>query len=121
MKKLTLVLLAALAWHLPAVSVAGESTQQSAIEQSEKVQEIWIDVRTPEEFVKGHIDGAVNLPFDQIGARIQEVTTDKNAAINLYCRSGRRSELALETLKALGYTNLTNQGGYQDLLVKNRR
>lgn len=100
-------------------SVAAET--ERAVERSEQARAIWIDVRTPEEFAEGHIEGAVNLPFDQIGARIHEVTADKNAPIHLYCRSGRRSGLALETLKAQGYTNLVNRGGYRDLLVQNIR
>ena len=38
--------------------------------------------------------------------------------INLYCRSGRRAEAALTELKNAGYTNVTNHGGYEDLVKK---
>ena len=42
----------------------------------------------------------------------------KDAPINLYCRSGRRAEAALTELKNAGYTNVTNHGGYEDLVKK---
>ncbi len=81
---------------------------------------LWIYVRTVEEFNAGHIEGAAHIPFEEIAARISEVTTDKNATIHLYCRSGRRSGIAQETLKNLGFKNAVNEGGYEDLLNKQR-
>lgn len=75
----------------------------------------WIDVRTPEEFNAGHIEGAVLIPYEVIADHIAEVTTDKSADIRVYCRSGRRSEVAKDTLQALGYTQVINEGGYEDI------
>lgn len=74
----------------------------------------WIDVRTPDEFAAGHVSGAVNIPYEVIGERISEVTQDREAVIYLYCRSGRRSGIALETLVEAGYRNAINAGGLQD-------
>ena len=74
------------------------------------------DVRTPEEFAGGHLPGAVNIPHDQIAARAAELPAEKGARVILYCRTGRRSGLALETLKGLGYTNAVNAGGYDALM-----
>ncbi|MFL0798299.1 MAG: rhodanese-like domain-containing protein [Cellvibrionaceae bacterium] len=79
---------------------------------------IWIDVRTLEEFNSGNVKGAINIPHGEIGYRIKEATTDKNAEIHVYCRSGRRSGWAKDTLEGLGYTNVTNQGGYKDITKK---
>lgn len=76
----------------------------------------WIDVRSAEEFQTGHVGMAVNIPVDEIGAKIASVTTDKNAEIYLSCKSGRRAGIALETLKGLGYTKVTNVGGIDDAL-----
>ena len=78
--------------------------------------EIWIDVRTTDEFNAGHIQGAAHIPYEEIAARIGEVTEDKNAVIRLYCRTGRRSGIAQETLQAMGFTQATNEGGYEDLV-----
>ncbi len=56
-----------------------------------------------------------NTDLDKIGAKISSISPDKQAPVNLYCRSGRRAEAALQTLKQLGYNNVTNHGGYEDL------
>lgn len=75
---------------------------------------IWVDVRTAEEFGAGHVAGAVNIPYEEIAERIGEVTTDKDATIYLYCRSGRRSGIALEALHEAGYNNAVNIGGKEE-------
>ncbi len=77
---------------------------------------IWIDVRTPDEYHAGHLQGAILIPYEEIAARIGEVTEDKQARIHLYCRTGRRSGIAQETLQALGFSDTHNEGGYDDLL-----
>ena len=68
-----------------------------------------LDVRAPEEFVTGHVPGAVNIPHEQIAARIAEVPKDKDVV--LYCRSGRRAGMAAEVLAANGYTRLKHLEG----------
>ena len=78
----------------------------------------WVDVRTDEEYSAGHVPGAVNIPYEEIAARINEVTEDKDAPIYVYCRSGRRSGIARETLMAEGFTNVTNIGGLKDAQAK---
>ena len=75
-------------------------------------------IKNAEEFNSGHLQNAVNIPHDQIIEGIKAVSSDKNAPINLYCRSGRRAEVALNELKKAGYTNVTNHGGYDDLVKK---
>lgn len=90
----------------------GEGDQQERL-LSENA--LVIDVRTAQEFQSGHIQNAVNIPYDVIGSRIQGVTQDKDREIVVYCRSGRRSGIALETLKGMGYQNVRNAGGYETL------
>jgi len=80
---------------------------------------VWIDVRTPGEFQTGHLDHAYNIPHTEIAKRISEVVTDKDRKINLYCASGGRAEIARKTLASMGYTQVTNAGGYKDLVGKN--
>jgi rhodanese-related sulfurtransferase len=78
-----------------------------------------IDVRTPEEFASGHIDGAVNIPVDRIGQGIQSVKgLKKDSPILVYCRSGRRSAMARTALEQQGYTNILDGGGIDDLAKK---
>ena len=119
MRKLLTVVCLAAAFAVPvAAQAAAAKPAEKTAAQPAKAKGIWIDVRTPEEFKEGHLKAAVNIPVDQIGARIGSVSPDKSAPVNLYCRSGRRSEAALQELKKMGYTNVTNHGGYQDLLQK---
>jgi rhodanese-related sulfurtransferase len=68
-----------------------------------------LDVRAPEEYVTGHVPGAVNIPHDQIAARLAEVPKDKDVV--LYCRSGRRAAMAGEVLSGNGYTRLQHLEG----------
>lgn len=81
-------------------------------------QSLWIDVRTAEEYRAGHLEGAVHIPFDEIEQKITAISADKTQDIQLYCRSGRRSGIALETLRSMGYNNVTNAGAYEQLKQK---
>ena len=78
--------------------------------------ELVIDVRRADEFATGHIDGAINIPHTEIKKVIADYVTDKERTIVLYCRSGRRSNLALQNLHELGYKDAYNAGGYAELL-----
>lgn len=75
---------------------------------------LWIDVRTAEELTQGRLVGVVHIPHDEISERISEVSTDKDQPIHLFCRSGNRAQIALQTLKEMGYTNLHNEGSFED-------
>lgn len=79
---------------------------------------LWIDVRTAQEFSDGHVTQAVNIPYDEIADHINTVAPDKDAPIYVYCRSGRRSGIAKDTLDGLGYTQVVNIGGLDDALEK---
>ncbi len=81
-------------------------------------QSLCIDVRTAEEYRAGHLEGAVHIPFDEIEQKITAISADKTQDIQLYCRSGRRSGIALETLRSMGYNNVTNAGAYEQLKQK---
>ena len=75
---------------------------------------IILDVRTPEEFAKKHISGALNIPNETIGTEEIPELPDKDQLILVYCRSGNRSKQASEKLVALGYTNIVEFGGIND-------
>jgi phage shock protein E len=68
-----------------------------------------LDVRTVEEYVAGHVPGAVNIPHDQVAARLAEVPKDRDVV--LYCRSGRRAQLAGQVLAENGYQQLGHLQG----------
>ena len=76
---------------------------------------IIVDVRRNDEYKAGHIPGAVLLTMETITAETAaKVLPDKNQMILIYCRSGRRSKIAAQTLLDLGYTNLIEFGGILD-------
>lgn len=74
-----------------------------------------IDVRTPEEFDAGHLDGAVNIDYqaDDFADRVEELP--REASYVVYCASGRRATGAVEQMRDLGFTDVVNGGGYTDL------
>ncbi|MDR0961616.1 MAG: FAD-dependent oxidoreductase [Mediterranea sp.] len=71
-----------------------------------------IDTRTPQEFAFGTIDGAVNIPVDDLRARINEIP--RNRPVVIFCAVGLRGYVAQRILMGQGYTNVRNlQGGYK--------
>jgi phage shock protein E len=89
-----------------------------AVGCSHKPEEVWIDVRTQEEWDSGHLEYAHHIPHEEIAARIAEVTDKKDAVIHLYCRSGGRAGRAKTALEEIGFTQVFNDGGYEDLKKK---
>lgn len=80
-----------------------------------------LDVRTTEEFAQGHVAGARNIPHTEIGARLAELGDARDADIVVYCRSGRRAEMALETLGTAGFKRLFHlEGDWQRWSAENR-
>ena len=125
------MLLATAGALLAGLGVAGEPkpsavtlptmTQQQLLEHQAKHAEhlFVLDVRRPDEFAQGHVPGAVNVPLDELGARLSAVPRDKDVVI--YCRTGRRSQLAADLLAANGYTRLSHlEGDMQAWLEKGR-
>lgn len=77
---------------------------------------IVVDVRTPEEFQSGAYPGAVNIPLDELQARIGELGS-KTRDITLYCASGARSAYAQRALAQMGFTNVKNAGGIMQMMM----
>lgn len=77
-----------------------------------------IDVRTPEEYNQEHANDAVNFPLqDLMDGQVPEYV--RSTEIGLYCRSGARSAVAEELMKKMGFTNVKNLGGIQDVIDNN--
>jgi phage shock protein E len=68
-----------------------------------------VDVRSPEEFASGHLPGAVNLPVQELDARLGELGPNDRPLV-LYCRSGNRSARAAATLTRAGHKDVHNLG-----------
>jgi len=82
---------------------------QSLIQQNRENQNfIIIDVRTPSEYTSGHIENAINIDYSASNFRSELGKLDKNKAYLIYCRSGNRSQKALEVMKELGFSEVYN-------------
>ncbi len=75
---------------------------------------IILDVRTQEEYDEIHIPGAILIPDYEIKEKATDILKDKNQLILVYCRSGRRSKIAANSLIEMGYTNIREFGGIID-------
>lgn len=90
-------------------------TAQEAKELMDREEgHVILDVRTEEEYAQGHIPGAILIPDYEIETKAEEVLTDKDQMILVYCRSGRRSKNAAQVLLELGYTDIREFGGIID-------
>ncbi len=73
------------------------------------VKQLIIDVREPEEFSTGHVDGAINIPPASLLTGATQLNgVDKDTELIVYCLSGSRSNASIQILKQLGFTNLIN-------------
>ncbi len=72
---------------------------------------VLLDVRTPEEFAAGHIEGSVNIDIFNPDFRDQIDALDKNKEYFVYCRSGNRSGQACMLMAELGYKSNNLMGG----------
>ncbi len=70
-----------------------------------------LDVRTSEEYDLGHVPDAINIPHDVVGERITELEPARDRVLVVYCRSGRRVQLAIEALRAAGFTRMRHLEG----------
>jgi rhodanese-related sulfurtransferase len=119
MKKIISVL-AVSALFLTGCGVGGSAsaTNLDAAEFQAKSSEqgvVVLDVRTSGEFTAGHIANAINIDVEGMTFDGDIKSLDKDAPYAVYCQSGRRSVIAVDKLKAAGFTNLFNlANGIQD-------
>lgn len=90
--------------------ISGEEAKKMMEEQEVTI----LDVRTAQEYAEGYIPGAINLPNEEIGNEPPDLLPDKDAALLVYCRSGRRSKDAADKLVAMGYKQVYDFGGIID-------
>ena len=78
------------------------------LKQLQKEGAVIIDVRSPQEYREGHIDGAISIPEYDIKKEVEKRIINKNKDIVVYCSSGGRSKKAQKLLKKLGYSRVYN-------------
>ena len=77
----------------------------------QKVEEgaFLLDVRTQEEWIESHVEGATLIPLDELEARISEVPTDREVVV--ICHSGNRAKVGRDILLAAGHTSVSSVSG----------
>lgn len=73
-----------------------------------------VDVRTYDEFIEEAYPNAINIPVDEVPARLNEFG-QMDTPIIVYCASGARSAYAARILKSIGYKDVINAGGLDDM------
>jgi phage shock protein E len=121
---LLLWLLAALMIHAPLAGCSEDTAKVNgdvvaAAEAWKLIQEgaLLVDVRSAEEFARGSIEGAINIPHTEIEALARLIGADKQRPVVFFCRSGRRVGVAQAALGALGYDSIYNATGYEALVA----
>lgn len=118
MKKIIPVLFCILALLITACDSRQSENKERTIDSIMKENNyIIVDVRTKEEYDIGHVKGAINIPYDVINSKDNLAKLDKNKTIVVYCRSGKRSDIAYNTLKDLGY-DVFDLGAYESTTLE---
>ena len=112
---ITLIIMAMSATQISSCNSNNNITSVSAPEFDKEIKANSVqllDVRTPQEYAEGHIDGAsnINIQSDDFQQRAEKELS-KDSTILVYCRSGRRSMEAAEMLTKLGYKVVNLKGG----------
>jgi phage shock protein E len=93
------------------LSACSSNDSQAVINVTES---IIIDVRSGEEFATGHLEGALNLNVEDGTLQSTLASLDPSDSYIVYCRSGRRSAIAVEQMAAAGFANVTDLGSVED-------
>ena len=79
---------------------------------------VLLDVRTPTEYQKGYLQGAINLPQADVDKKAAAVVPTKDTPVYVYCRGGREATMATEKLLKQGYTDVHNLGAMKNAREK---
>ena len=107
MRKVLIILLALVCFTGCTITLGGKSELDEILERGNY---IIVDVRSASEYNEGHIKGAINIPYTEIG----NYKLDKTKTILVYCKSGSRSKSAHDVLEKLGY-DVYDMGAYDDI------
>lgn len=69
-----------------------------------------LDVRTNGEFAGGHVEGALNIPVQELDEKLSTLPAKKDQPVVVYCHSGRRSAAAVKMLEKAGFTKVSDLG-----------
>ncbi len=80
-------------------------------QQAQNKTLVILDVRTTDEFLQGHVPGAINISHDELEKKINTLMPYQSQPIVVYCRSGRRAKLAIDILEKAGFEKIYHLAG----------
>ena len=100
-----------LMWPVLQNASGGGLAPPAAVQLMNREKAVVVDVCEPDEFARGHLSGAKNLPLSQLEAKLPALVKNKALPVILVCQSGARSGRALAIAKKLGYEQAQSLGG----------
>lgn len=101
-----------------ATSCGAKATEFPKISQQDLLQQIQldeppliVDVRSPKEYARGHVPGAINIPYRQISDHVQQLRSAEARGIVVYCAVGGRTHVAKQVLAEAGFRNVFHLDG----------
>ncbi|WP_295500467.1 rhodanese-like domain-containing protein [Limnohabitans sp. Rim8] len=108
---LAMALASGLALLLPVLNKGSGVDPQAMVQLMNRDKAVVLDVCEPDEFARGHVIGAKNLPLGQLEDKLQQVVKNKSAHVIMVCQVGARSARAAATARKLGYENVQSLSG----------
>ena len=108
---LVMALASGLALLLPVLTKGGGLDPQAMVQLMNRDKAVVIDVCEPDEFARGHVIGAKNLPLGQLEDKLAQVVKNKSTQVIMVCQVGARSARAAATARKLGYENVQSLSG----------
>ena len=108
---LTMALASGLGLLLPVLKKGGGLDPQAMVQLMNREKAVVIDVCEPDEFARGHVMGAKNLPLAQIDEKLPQWVKNKSTPVIMVCQVGARSSRAAAAARKLGYENAHSLSG----------
>ena len=108
---LAMALASGLALLLPVFTKGGGLDPQAMVQLMNRDKAVVIDVCEPDEFARGHVIGAKNLPLGQLEDKLAQVVKNKSTQVIMVCQVGARSARAAATARKLGFENVQSLSG----------
>ena len=96
---------------VPTLGKGSGLSPQDMVQLMNREKAVVIDVCEPDEFARGHVVGAKNLPLGELEAKLSQVAKNKSNPVVMVCQVGVRSARAAATAKKLGYENVQSLAG----------
>jgi len=96
---------------LPVLKKGGGLDPQAMVQLMNREKAVVIDVCEPDEFARGHVIGAKNLPLAQIDEKLPQWVKNKSTPVIMVCQVGARSSRAAAAARKLGYENAHSLSG----------